>query len=62
MSEKKPNGAETEETPIVEVMPYSYQPSKAELEADVSIPTTPEDLGRRVMQRVAVRTKAPKSD
>ena len=54
MSEKKQNGAETEETPIVEVMPHSYQPSKAELEAGVSIPTTPEDLGRRVLRDVRV--------
>ena len=59
MSEKKPNGAETEETPIVEVMPYSYQPSKAELEAGVSIPTTPEKLAKAVLRNVTVRTKSP---
>ena len=54
MSEKKQNGAETEETPIVDVMPYSYQPSKAKLEADVSIPTTPEELARCVLRDVRV--------
>ena len=30
--------------PVVEVKPYSYQPSKAELETDVCIPTTAKEL------------------
>ena len=35
--------------PIVMVKPHSYQPSKAELEADVSIPgVSPEELARNL--------------
>ena len=35
--------------PAIKVKPYSYQPSKAELEADVSLPNvTPEKLARRL--------------
>ena len=58
-SRKKQNGAEAKETAIVEVMPFSYQPSKAELEADVSIPTTPEKLAKAVLRTLTVRTKSP---
>ena len=35
--------------PEVKVVHHSYQPSKAELEAGVSIPTTPERLARAVV-------------
>ena len=40
--------------PSVWVKPHSHQPSKAELEEDVRIPTTPEELARCVMQDVGV--------
>ena len=39
----------------VTVKPYNYQPSKAELEADVRISTTPEKLAAAVMQSVTIR-------
>lgn len=35
--------------PTVKVKPIKYQPTKAEMEEDVSIPVDPEDLGRIVM-------------
>ena len=47
--------------PVVEVLPYSYQPSKAELEEEVEIDATPEELGDALMRDVTVRTKVPKS-
>ena len=34
---------------MAEVNPSSYQPSKADLEADVGIPTTPDELLRAVI-------------
>ena len=40
----------------VEVKPSSYQPSKAELEADVSIAADPEDLARAVLRQVKMET------
>ena len=33
----------------IEVQPTSYQPSRAGLEADISLPTTPAKLARAVM-------------
>ena len=40
--------------PTVEVQHHTYQPSKAELEEDVSIDATPEDVARALMRRVNV--------
>ena len=40
----------------VKLKPSSYQPSKAELEADVSIDATPEELRHAVMLPVKVAT------
>lgn len=40
--------------PEVRVKPHSYQPSKAELEADVSIDATPEQLARAVLRPVKI--------
>lgn len=49
--------------PIVEIEHSSYQPSKAELEADVSIPnTTPEELARAVLRDVVLVRKPPKQN
>ena len=51
MSDDKPTGK-----PVVKVKPTSYQPSKAELGADASIPADPEHLARCLMQSVTVKT------
>lgn len=45
----------------VKVMDSSYQPSKAELEADVSLDATPEEVGRALMQTVNVQHAKPTS-
>ncbi len=34
------------------IQPYDYQPNKAELEEDVRIDTTPEELVRRAFRQV----------
>ena len=39
----------------VKVKPYTYQPSKAELNADMSLPATPEQLARAVLQDVTIK-------
>ena len=41
--------------PTVKVKPRRYQPTKAELEADMSIQATPEQLARAVMRPVRVK-------
>jgi len=41
--------------PVVVLKPERYQPTKAELEEDVSIPTTPERLAKIVGRKVKVR-------
>ena len=46
----------TEDKPVVRVRPATYQPSKAELEEDVSIDTTPEELARVALQPMTVKT------
>jgi len=43
------------EKPVVEVKSHKYQPSKDELELDVSIPTTPENLAKSVLRQVTVK-------
>ena len=40
---------------VVEVKPHTYQPSKVELETDVSVPATPDELRRATMRSVAVK-------
>ena len=40
---------------VVGVKPHSYQPSKAELEADMRIDSTPEELGEAIMRSVRLR-------
>ena len=45
--------------PVVEIEPSSYQPSKAELEADMSIPSvTPEELAKAVLRDVILVRKS----
>ena len=40
---------------VVTVRPYSYQPSRAELRAEVSIPATPDQLARAILKDVTVK-------
>ena len=40
--------------PIVRIKPSSYQPSKAELEEDVRVDASPEELARAVLRQVRV--------
>ena len=46
----------TKDKPTVRVRPATYQPSKVELEEDVSIDTTPEELARVALQPMTVKT------
>ena len=41
--------------PVITLKQERYQPTKAELEEDVSIPTTPERLAKIVGRKVTVR-------
>ena len=57
--------AETKETkqserPVVKVKPYSYQPNKDELEKDVSLDATPEELAKAVLGQVVVNVEVKK--
>ena len=44
-----------EQPPTVEVVYSGYQPSKAELEADISIDKTPDEVAKALTQTVNVR-------
>ena len=44
-----------DDKPTVRVQPATYQPSKAELEEDVGIDTTPEELARVALQPMMVK-------
>ena len=48
------NETRTKLKPTVRVKPYSYQPSKAELEEDVRVDSTPDDLALAVLQPVRI--------
>lgn len=48
--------------PVVEVKHRSYQPSKAELEADMSIDATPEEVAKAVMKQVTVKETQDEKD
>ena len=43
-----------DDKPTVRVRPYSYQPNKAELDEDVSVDATPEDVRAALMRPVKV--------
>ena len=47
----------TKPKPVVRLKPSSYQPSKAELQEDLRINTTPEELMRAVVRDVRVETE-----
>ena len=57
---KPPSKSQPAPKPVVEVEPYSYQPSRAELREDMSIPATPEELAKAVVQDVKVVTRSKK--
>lgn len=40
--------------PTLKVKPRSYQPTKAELEEDLSVPTTPERLAKCITKSVKI--------
>ena len=41
---------------IVKVRPYSYQPTREELEEDIGIPdTTPEELAKSILRPVTIQ-------
>ena len=44
-----------QDRPTVDLVKSGYQPSKAELEADMRIDATPEQAAKAVMRRVNVR-------
>lgn len=44
------------EKPVVRLRPSTYQPTKAELEEDVRIDATPEELARAVGTQVRIET------
>ena len=46
----------SDDKPTVRVRPATYQPSKAELEEDMAIDTTPEELARVALQPMTVKT------
>ena len=46
----------TEQEPIIiKVKPHTYQPSKAELEADITVDATPEELRRALVRPVIMQ-------
>ena len=46
----------TKDKPVVRVQPATYQPSKAELEEDMAIDATPEELARVALHPMTVKT------
>ena len=49
MNQHKPDSR-----PTVEIPPQGYQPSKAELEEEIKIDATPEEVARQLVQPVIV--------
>ena len=45
---------EAKQKPVVRVRPHAYQPSKAELDEEVRLDATPEELARAVLQPVQI--------
>ena len=45
--------------PTVDLMHHSYQPKKAEREADMRIKATPEELSRALGRQIVVRKSKP---
>ena len=51
---------QTIERPAVMIKPASYQPSKAELEEDVSVDATPEELAEAALRQVTIKVEVKK--
>ena len=45
---------EPKRKPVVRVRPYAYQPNKAEIEEDVRLDATPDELARAALRPVEV--------
>ena len=54
MAEKRKRKSKKIKRTKVELQPLAFQPSKAELEADISIPCTPTQLARALMRDVEI--------
>lgn len=54
MSEKHKRRRQRIAQRTLELPPSDYQPTKAELGADIGLPATPEKLARAVMQNVEI--------
>ena len=55
MSDPKTKRKDLSQKPVVDVLPSSYRPTKAELEEEVSIDATPEELARALVQDIRRR-------
>ena len=55
MSGKAPKAGTAAQKPAIRVKPFSYQPSKAELEKDMSVKATPRQLAQAALATVDVR-------
>ena len=50
----KPSTATEDEATTIKVKPHTYQPSKAELETDLHIDATPEELRQALVRPVVM--------
>ena len=57
MAEKQPAAR-----PVVTIKPATYQPSKAEIEEDVSVDATPEELAKAALRQVTIKVEVKKPD
>ena len=58
MREQQEAGKRSQIEPIeVKVKPHTYQPSKAELEADIRVDATPEELRSALTRPVVIKTE-----
>ena len=48
------------ERPVVKIKPATYQPTKAELEEDVSVDATPEELAKAALRQVTIKVEVKK--
>ena len=54
-TQSRPATAIARDRKVVKVRPYAYQPSKDELNADVILQATPEQLARAVLRDVTIK-------
>jgi len=57
VSDHKPKRKHLSEKPVADVLPSSYRPTKAELEEEVNIDATPEELARALTRDVTIRKR-----